>query len=295
MPGSLPDADVVVATWWQTAEWVADLPANKGRKVHLVQGDERVFYQPGTENWKQCDRAWTLPLEKIVVSDWLAKQVFDRCGAWPVHVPNGVDVGHFCAPVRSKQSVPTVGTVYSAPTFKGTDICLRAFELAKLRIPALKLLVFGQNPPDPAMPLPAGSEFFLRPEQQLIPQLYARCDAWLFGSRCEGFGLPILEAMACRTPVIATPAGAAPQLLAPGGGLLVPHERPDRMCEAIFELLVGQFSYWQQASETARRTALRHEWEHSIDKMEAALLDLLGGRSLEQESESEHQIGVLPW
>ena len=28
--GDVPDADVVIATWWETAEWVARLPASKG-------------------------------------------------------------------------------------------------------------------------------------------------------------------------------------------------------------------------------------------------------------------------
>src|SRR5207245_3362071 len=36
----VPDADVVIATWWLTAEWVAALSARKGTKVHFVQGNE---------------------------------------------------------------------------------------------------------------------------------------------------------------------------------------------------------------------------------------------------------------
>ena len=70
------------------------------------------------------------------------------------------------------------------------------------------------------MPLPRDTEFHLRPPQDRIRDIYSKCDAWLFGSRSEGFGLPILEAMACRTPVIGTPAGAAPELLGDGRGIL---------------------------------------------------------------------------
>ena len=36
----LPDADVVVATWWETAEWVHALPPEKGVQAHFVQNDE---------------------------------------------------------------------------------------------------------------------------------------------------------------------------------------------------------------------------------------------------------------
>src|SRR6516225_2415934 len=38
--GDVPDADVVIATWWETAYWVADLSPLKGLKVHFVQGYE---------------------------------------------------------------------------------------------------------------------------------------------------------------------------------------------------------------------------------------------------------------
>src|SRR5829696_1423589 len=36
----VPDADVVLATWWETAEWVWALPREKGVKVHFIQDYE---------------------------------------------------------------------------------------------------------------------------------------------------------------------------------------------------------------------------------------------------------------
>src|SRR2546427_13010936 len=40
LDGDVPDADVVVATWWETAEWVNALSPEKGAKVYFVQGHE---------------------------------------------------------------------------------------------------------------------------------------------------------------------------------------------------------------------------------------------------------------
>ncbi|WP_372922628.1 hypothetical protein, partial [Roseovarius sp.] len=40
--GDVPDGDVVVATWWETAEYVAALPPSKGEKFYLLQ-DYEVF------------------------------------------------------------------------------------------------------------------------------------------------------------------------------------------------------------------------------------------------------------
>src|SRR5271163_378593 len=33
----MPDGDAVIATWWETAEWVAKLSPSKGKKIYLIQ------------------------------------------------------------------------------------------------------------------------------------------------------------------------------------------------------------------------------------------------------------------
>ena len=63
----VPEADVVVATWWETAEWVAGLAPSKGAKVYFVQGHEIYPWLPQ----KRCRATYRLPLRKIVVSRWL--------------------------------------------------------------------------------------------------------------------------------------------------------------------------------------------------------------------------------
>jgi glycosyltransferase involved in cell wall biosynthesis len=54
-----------------------------------------------------------------------------------------------------------------------------------------------------------------------LPALYGQAEAFLFPSRYEGFGLPVLEAMACRTPVIASSETSLPEV-AGDAALLVP-------------------------------------------------------------------------
>jgi glycosyltransferase involved in cell wall biosynthesis len=60
-------------------------------------------------------------------------------------------------------------------------------------------------------------------------------DAWLFGSRTEGLGLPILEVMASKKPVIATLAGAATDVVSESCGCIVEADNSEAMCQKIIE------------------------------------------------------------
>lgn len=274
-PDEVPDADVVVATWWETAEWITKLPASKGARVHFVQGYEVFAGKP-----EVIDAVYALPTPKIVVSGWLRDIVRDKFHQEPIAlVPNAVDLNLFHAPARGKQAVPTVGTIYSAVGIKGTDICLRAIDLAAKQLPGLKLVAMSNYPLEPGLPLPPGTDFILHARDQQLRENYARCDAWLSGSREEGFGLPILEAMACRTPVIATPAGAAPELLAKGGGILVPPENPEAMAEAIIKICSFPEAEWRALSDKALATATGFTWDDAAELFEATLQKLTVGRA----------------
>jgi glycosyltransferase involved in cell wall biosynthesis len=272
----LPDADVVIATWWETAEWMSTLSPRKGAQVYFVQHHEVFDYLP-----KDRVRAtYRLPVAMITISEWLRQLLVDQYDARDVSMArNGVDPSHFHAPARDHQQAPTIGMMYSAAIWKGSDIAIAAAELAHEKLPDLRLVAFGTDPaPVRALPLPPFAEYFPRPHQRLLPSLYARCDAWLFPSRSEGFGLPLLEAMSCRTPVIAAPAGAAPELVRSGGGILVPAEDPHAMADAIVELCRCPNDVWAARSELACATARAHSWENAHQAFEQALLRAVARR-----------------
>ena len=261
----VPDADIIIATWWETAIWMHTMPACKGRKVHLIQGYE-VF--PGQKTIDKVHAAFQLPNLKISISSDLKQTIEDKLGKLSIYViPNAVNLTQFNAHPRSKQHTPTVGFVYSIAHFKGADVCTRACELARQQIPELKVVAFGADEPSKEVPLPKNTEYYYRPEQAYLQKIYSACDAWLFGSRLDSFGLPILEAMACRTPVIAVPIGAATDLLGDGTGILVAKESSEEMATAIVTICRQSANEWQECSDRAYRKAHSYSWDDATTRL----------------------------
>ncbi len=264
----VPDGDVVVATWWETAPWVMALSPAKGAKAYFVQDYGAHEGQP----LGKVAQTWRYPMHRIVISRFLMNLLEQHgCGRDCSYVPNAVDLQRFHAPPRAMQEQPTVGFLYSSAPQKGCDVMLAACRLAMREITNLQLLTYGPGDPELHLPLPSGARHHAYAPDDQLKSIYGSCDAWLFGSRLEGFGLPILEAMACRTPVIATPAGAAPELLAGGGGMLVNQGDAIDMARAIMEVARMPQGLWMEMSEAAFRTASGYTWDDATDRFEAAL------------------------
>lgn len=99
-----------------------------------------------------------------------------------------------------------------------------------------------------------------------LPALYAEADMLVFPSFDEGFGLPVLEAMACGCPVVCTPGGAAE--VGGDAATLCDSTRPDAIAAAIRAVLAHPD---QRAAQIAagRRRAAQFRWEHTVRDLEA--------------------------
>jgi len=284
----LPDADVVIATWWRTAPWVASLSPAKGIKCHLVQHYED--WGLGESTVAEVDAAYRLPLYKICVSRWLAELMRSKFNFSDVAcVSNGVDLEQFHTPARGMQSLPTVGMLYSTQAFKGCRWTIQAVDLARREIGDLQVVAFGNETPADDLLVPHGTRYYRRPAQDAIRDIYGACDVWLVGSRSEGFGLPILEAMACRTPVISTPVGAAPELVIGGGGDLVDFEDVSGMAQRIVRYIRMSPPKWRECSDQAYNVACDHSWPRSVDAMERVLLERVANTPAPKEAHSTWQ------
>jgi len=104
-----------------------------------------------------------------------------------------------------------------------------------------------------------------------LPYLYSGATAFLFPTYYEGFGLPILEAMACGTPVLTGNIGAAPET-AGGHGLLVDPFDIDSIAFGIDKVLTIP----PTARDKAREYALSFTWARCAEKTIEVYRSVLG-------------------
>jgi glycosyltransferase involved in cell wall biosynthesis len=105
-----------------------------------------------------------------------------------------------------------------------------------------------------------------------MPRIYGSSEALVFPSLGEGFGLPIIEAMACGTPVIASGVSCLPEV-AGDAALFINPEDPADIARAM--KLVLRPDMRQKLKEKGSQRAQLFTWEHTAMETETAYADAL--------------------
>jgi glycosyltransferase involved in cell wall biosynthesis len=158
----------------------------------------------------------------------------------------GVDDEVFAPPAAGTRRPGRIVTVASADVpLKGLEDLLAA--VAKLRTEReVELVVVGTPRKDgPAaravakLGLGTAVSFVSGLSDVDLAALFQEAEVAVVPSRFEGFSLPAVEAMACGAPLVATTAGALPEVVGPDGhaALHVPPADPEALAAAIGRLL----------------------------------------------------------
>lgn len=163
---------------------------------------------------------------------------------------------------------------------KGLARLLAAVALLRRQHPRLQLMLVGGDGPQSAghqalaaevdrLGLQETVRFMGRVRQQALPPFYNAADLLALPSYYESFGLVVLEALACGTPVVATPVGAAETLVIPGvNGALVGGEQAADLAGAM-EAVLTEPRRTKGTAERIRTTVAGYEWSRIASDMAA--------------------------
>ncbi|MCA0458671.1 MAG: glycosyltransferase family 4 protein [Chloroflexi bacterium] len=94
-----------------------------------------------------------------------------------------------------------------------------------------------------------------------LPLWYNSAEVFLYPSVFEGFGIPVLEAMACGTPAIVSDASSLPEVIGKGG-VMLPPQAVDQWTEALRR--AKHDTEWRKhESERGQQAALRYTWQQT--------------------------------
>lgn len=300
---SIPDADVIVATAWETTYAVNELGADKGEKFYFVQsyeiwdlwnetacwkaarklkrGDEKcslamAAVTPEKKSLKKskelADRAFKLPLKKITIAEWLRHLIEDKFGEHVEGViPNGVNFEIFFKEGSHREESREVNVLmpYRPAKFKGFQDGLDAFERIRMRHPNAHFEVFGIRPRvvGRLRKLPEWIDFHHIKSDAQLRALYNKAHIFVLPSWIEGFPLPPMEAMACGCAVVTTDAGGVSDYLRNGEtALIVPIQDPAALAQSVCKLIEDEGER-RRVAKNGYSLIKQFTWEKSTQRL----------------------------
>ena len=232
---------------------------------------------------KRAFLGWSLPRTLrsadvvVVLSERVSRQVIDRFGVDPdrvVVVPCGTD--HRADSPAETTRAPVV--IYPAVTHhhKNHAMLIEAFARVAGRHPDASLVFTGAPGPADAEVRATAKASGIGPRvtfTRSIPEgdlasIMASATLLAYPSRYEGFGIPVLEAMATGVPVIVA-AGTAAADLATSAGVVLEPDDVAGWAEEI-DLLIADSGYRRQVARSGLVRASNYTWEASARQLERA-------------------------
>lgn len=196
------------------------------------------------------------------------------------YAPPGVNAKQFC-PLAERRASATpyilcVGRLDDPR--KDINLLLNAFNQLPARLSHLQLITAGAGRPPPEywelvneLSLQERVHHIPRPEMDELVKLYQQATVFGLPSDEEGFGMVVIEAMACAVPVVATRCGGPDGIITDGkDGFLVPLDDAAAMADRL-ALLCTDAAMNQQMGRAARATI---EARYADDVAGAAFVDV---------------------
>lgn len=275
-----------------------------GRPVLTIHDLQYLFYPDYFTRSKLAYLKTVMPRSAeaarsiLTPSEFTRRTVIERLNIDPsiiTVVPHGISSKEEVDPVtdiRERHGIAERFFVYPAASYphKNHLVLVEAFAMVREKHPDVSLVFTGakgsmQWGTAKSMEAPLAEEIRKRDLKDSVRSLgyvpaadlealYREAVALTFPSRFEGFGAPVLEAMARRCPVIAADATALPEVVKEAGRLVSP-DNPDQWFQAMCDLLENEDERLR-LQEAGVERARGFTWERSADILEDAYRLVLG-------------------
>ena len=265
----VPDGDVVIATAWQTAEWVASYPSSKGRRCYLIQ-DYEHYMAGSTEIRERIARTYHLGMTHMAVAPVIADLLASLGASRPTVIENGLDVQK-CRVVVALTAAERnlIGFPMRLETFKRTEDAVAALAIVRTKLGHVKSWSFGGPRPDW---MPDWVDYYERPTDEQLVDLYNRSAVFITPSQWEGWGLPGSEAMACGAALVSTDHGGVRAYAVHGQSALLSPARDVKSLANNICLLLADPPKRVAMAKRGVQSIQRFTWPTAISKFEEFLL-----------------------
>jgi glycosyltransferase involved in cell wall biosynthesis len=157
-----------------------------------------------------------------------------------------------------------------ADALKNPAALVRAWRRLPAELRAGREIVFFSRRPDP-LPIvheavAAGeARLLIRPPREDLIALYSMAEAFVFPSWIEGFGIPVLEAMTCGAPLIASDRGAIPEVA--GDAALLADAEDDATLARHMALVLGDAAAARRLRERGFARAAQFSWRRTAEQI----------------------------
>lgn len=231
-------------------------------------------------------RAVIAAFRVLTVSEFSRQRIINWSGIAPDHVVNvgnGVDACYTFNVIAFAADYPYLLCVSNRKAHKNEPRVLEAFAKATIDTNIRLLFTGDSNEMTRQLILKLGIEkrvvFVGRFPEKDLPGLYKGAIALIFPSLYEGFGLPVIEAMACGTPVITSNITSLPEV-AGEAAILVDPQSIEQIKVAIVKLCSDE-ALRKKLIEAGIAQAKKFSWDIVTNKVQDVLSKLENGANSE--------------
>lgn len=255
-------ADCHIATFWKTATILQNRNI-RGRKFYFVQHYESLWAGPKNE----VERTYTDEFEYIVLSDWLKNIIYEKTGKNALVLVTPVtpeSIGN-SQKVIAKGNFFRIGYNYVSKRFKGYPEFEGAILNLEKEIPDIKVVILTT---EKRKKFPFKNyEVLSNPPQEKLSDYYNSLDLFVSTSWYEGLGMPAMEAMKCKVPVLTTDSlGCRNYARHLETAYIV---KPNSISEVMdgIRKLYGDGALRKNLSENGYNEVLKYRWDKSTEQL----------------------------